>query len=257
MKKTYKTGREVMQQYLQEAQDNFDNFAGEEDRYDDEDEDGYDEDAYDEDGYDEDGYDEDGYDEDGFAAPRKAAVQINPNDNSYQVIIRNTTAARISGVKLFGSHYGYGATLPAGVAITAPKAPNGDYNFMLAQLATEPAQIYALRAKYSSTVGSANPLLYVDKSGRGLGKDLIVTPLDYENPMYNESRVVDMPFNVVLKGSAYIEIDLEANETLVMSFYVGKAYDAANSLSGKSVVETRQKPAAKKPAKKKLLRKKR
>lgn len=221
-----------MREYLAEAQENLDSFTGEsENRFDDYDE--FDDDEFDDDEFDDDEFDDDEFD--GRQQKASRTVKINPNDNSYQVVIRNTNATRVTAFKLFGEQYGF--DIPSGVTVTAPKAPNKSYPFLLKQSAYEPAQTYGMRLKYATTTGSGNAISYFDKSGRGRGQDSIVTPFDYENPTYFDARTIDMPYEIMLDGGTYLEMDLEANEVLIMSIYLSKINDASNTLKGRAAVE--------------------
>jgi len=217
--------------YLNEAEERFSGFYGED--YGD-----FDGDYDDFDGNDFDLFEGDGDNLYSYSNATGGGMDMLKSPAPYQVTVVNSTAGNLTLV-LFGQNQyllstNYGSSV--GLSVT-PAQTNVSYLQLLQQSASQPFETSLLRVQSTNASQVTQILTVTVTDANGQSATLPIITQSYFSSYQQQSGILDVPYQVKIDGNTSITSTILANTTVTYTFFPAEKVNPAKGLAGQGAVQ--------------------
>jgi len=168
-----------------------------------------------------------------------AVEKLDPNASTLSITVQNTNTASAKTARIFGAIGTATAVNNLANEIVVTPA-NANHQELLDTILADPFRIKGM--KYQTTLSTAqfaNSLKVVEEDAFGKKTETTIHPLNYKsNKDYNGYLVEARDFSMKVQKTSYIEVSVNAGETLTFIFNISDMLSRGNELSGRATLKS-------------------
>lgn len=168
-----------------------------------------------------------------------AVEKLDPNASTLSITVQNTNTDSAKTARIFGAIGTATAVNNAANDIVVTPA-NATHQELLDTILADPFRIKGM--KYQTTLSTAqfaNSIKVVEEDAFGKKTETTIHPLTYKsNKDYNGYLVEARDFSMKVQKTSYLEVSVNAGETLTFIFNISDMLSRGNELSGRATLKS-------------------
>lgn len=168
-----------------------------------------------------------------------AVEKLDPNASTLSITVQNTNTSSAKTARIFGAIGTATETNNLTNEIVVTPA-NATHQELLDTILADPFRIKGMKYQCSaSTAQFANSLKVVEEDAFGKKVETTIHPLNYKsNKDYNGYLIEARDFSMKVQKTSYMELSVNAGETLTFIFNISDMLSRGNELSGRPTIKS-------------------